>query len=168
LAPQRQVCCWPSELTKRVTKDSNDCNTHAGRELASVASTAPAMVPEASLPPQIVPDVAFLAEGPDAVGVSEPLGLNMAISSSATTQAASYVDSSDCGVPSCGQSCSDYTISNAATLHNQNYLQYGTSSTCLGGNFPIFFNTQIQKCCVQICSADSDCPTSYYCQPGLY
>ena len=154
--------------TTSVTKNSNDCNTrtHAGRELASVASTAPAMVPEASLPSQIAPDVAFLAEGPDAEGVSESLGLNMAISSNATAQAASYVDSSDCGVPTCGQSCSDYTTSNAATLHNQNCLQYGTSSPCLSGSFP-FLNTQIPQCCVQICSADSDCPTSYSCQPGL-
>ena len=26
--------------------------------------------------------------------------------------------------------------------------------------------TQYQQCCVQTCSADSDCPTSYYCQSG--
>ncbi|KAL0050789.1 hypothetical protein WJX82_007234 [Trebouxia sp. C0006] len=58
----------------------------SSRELAFVASTAPAMVPEASLPPQIAPDVAVLPEGSAAVvelspGVpAEALGLNMAIS----------------------------------------------------------------------------------------
>lgn len=123
--------------------------------------------------PQIAPDVAVLPEGPAAVvelspGVPESLGLNMAISSNhtaATTQAANTVDNSHCGVPSCGQSCSDYTTSNAATLHNQNYLWYGTSSTCYALSLQ-FVRTQYQQCCVQTCSADSDCPTSYYCQSG--
>ena len=92
----------------------------------------------------------------------------MAISSNqtaATTQAANTVDDSHCGVPSCGQSCSDYTTSNAATLHNQNYLWYGTSSICEDLILP-FVHTQYKQCCVQTCSADSDCPTSYYCQSG--
>ncbi|KAA6420397.1 MAG: hypothetical protein FRX49_09559 [Trebouxia sp. A1-2] len=96
------------------------------------------MVPAASLHPQIAPDVAVLPEGSAAVvqlspGVPESLGLNMAISSNrtaASTQAANTVDDSHCGVPSCGQSCSDYTTSNAAALHDQNYLWFGTSSTC--------------------------------------
>ena len=158
---------------KNLHSNVNLCNTHAGRELASVPSTTPAMVPEASLPPQIAPDVAVLPEGSAAVlelspGVPESLGLNMAISSNrtaASTQAANTVDASYCDVPSCGQSCSDYTTSQAAALHNQNYLWYGTSSTCYVFSFqPV--QTQYQKCCVQTCSADSDCPTSYYCQSG--
>ncbi len=153
---------------------SNDCNTHAGRELAYVPSTAPAMVAEASLPPQIAPDVAVLPEGSAAAvelspGVpAESLGLNVAISSNrtaASTQAASTVDDSHCGVPSCGQTCSAYTTSNAAALHNQNYLWFGTSSTCFVFSL-LFVQTQYQQCCVQTCSADSDCPTSYYCQSG--
>ena len=59
----------------------------------------------------------------------------------------------------------DYTVSNAATLHSQNYLWSGTSSTCfVWSRQPV--QTQYQHCCVQTCSAESDCPTSCYCQSG--
>ena len=151
----------------------------AGRRLATSESVALATSPGPSAAalhaPQGAPDIAdsaaVLALPP---GLPNPEGdaahfaaasPSYGNDSAASVESANTVDERYCAVPSCGQSCSDYTSSHAAENHNQNYLWYGGQSTCHDLTFP-FIHTQYEKCCVQVCSIDSDCPSSYYCQSG--
>jgi len=166
------VCEWV------YSESQNPTRRFAGRSLAVSDSPAAAAAPSSTfvfgssfvaLAPGPAPVTTPLPRLPTDISPTPPsqnnsLSLTAALSANSTSlaQSTTTVNIEYCALPACGVNCVEFSLASTTQLSNHFYAQTGGTSTTCG-----FFGFQTQyECCIQTCSADTDCLAGYYCQSG--
>ena len=123
---------------------------------SSFVALAPGPAPVTTPLPRLPTDIS-----PTSPSQNTSLSLIAALSANSTAlaQSTTTVDVEYCALPACGVNCIEFSLASTSQLNNHFYAQTG-STTCDFG-----FQTQYE-CCIQTCSADTDCLAGYYCQSG--